>query len=505
MNPGHVDELYTAYLEETLKPAERERVEQHLRTCARCTAELAEIRQLHDDLRALPVLPLPAGFTVGVRERLRLQQPARQPFVFSWRIAAFTGTLAAAAVFAMVLMPGKNVPSNITTPGTPRPPAVTKVAPETSATVATVPIALPMAKASKPTRTVIAKVLSEPPVMVAAGAPAPDITLSPLMNDSASYRFDDSPSNDDGSVFAMVAPIAPEIWTLGVSGGTHFNLNPTGPAGFAPTYGAVSPGNKDEFPTTFTSITPANSTDGAISMNMSALPSIVTAPGLDYSPYGLGSTKGLNPTSTNYTRTLSAVNTDMTVAGSPVIQNLQDDGRLFASAVIPGAGSNIILEMQGGRVNTVTATALDTTTSKEGERIDVKIDPINPQRVSLNIADSDAPAAVKLAFNNSQNADKFYLFVPGRQQRTNFVQHNTDLLNVRNAAQDFHSGKAIVSNMAQLAQESGMYILCPADFAEKSVVQINDAPALEQLRFLADNLNYRMSVNNQLCNISSIP
>ncbi|MEI7833756.1 MAG: zf-HC2 domain-containing protein [bacterium] len=527
MNPGHVDELYTAYIEETLTPAERERMEQHLRTCASCAAELAEIRQLHDDLRALPVLPLPAGFTVGVRERLRLQQPARQPFILSWRIAAFAGTLAATAIFALVLLPGKDAPSNIAAPGNTRKPAVARHTPEASATatVATLPAEQPavepVAKPPKAIKTHTVTAIQLPPRDVAneqityVGRSSEFETGRKPMIDAprtethnlgtfVSSAVDGSMSpfgapGGGGANLSSYEPVIPEARIYTLSRTATVNLNPSGPA---------APNNNNDAPPSPYTATNGIGVDDSTPMSKSALPITVTASGLNFNYNGYkGSRMGTPSLGAAFTApaTLSVIKPQSVNTGTAVAQNLQDNGRLFASAVIPGEGSNVTLEMQGGRVNTVTATVLDATTSKEGERLIAHVDPYNSQRVNLNIADSDAPASVKLAFNNNENADKFYLFVPGKSQRANFVQNRTDLLNVRNVAQDFHGGKPIVSNMAQLAQESGMYILCPADFAEKSVTKINDAPALEQLRFLADNLNYRLSVNNQLCNITPVP
>lgn len=100
MKHTHVDEYYTAYLEDTLPEPLRQQVEAHLHACPRCSAALAAVRLLVEDVRNMPRELPPAQFTAGVRTRLaaRRQPP---PLFAGWPV--FAGAFAAVAVALLLV------------------------------------------------------------------------------------------------------------------------------------------------------------------------------------------------------------------------------------------------------------------------------------------------------------------------------------------------------------------------------------------------------------------
>lgn len=57
----HPSELISAYLDGELASSEQSRLVDHLSSCGRCSAELAEIQAVRSAVRSLPILELPSG------------------------------------------------------------------------------------------------------------------------------------------------------------------------------------------------------------------------------------------------------------------------------------------------------------------------------------------------------------------------------------------------------------------------------------------------------------
>lgn len=102
MYTAHVDEFYTAYLDGSLDERARRQVETHLDACPSCLAGLEEMRLLVAALGEMDDLPLPAGFTAGVRARLT-PRPARRWFS-DWRVPTFAGGALAAALALLLVV-----------------------------------------------------------------------------------------------------------------------------------------------------------------------------------------------------------------------------------------------------------------------------------------------------------------------------------------------------------------------------------------------------------------
>ena len=86
---SHVEPELLAYLDGELGERERTRVEAHLATCSRCTAELERLRALRQELgrtldAAISPVRLPADADARIRERLRARTEPR-PWRALWR------------------------------------------------------------------------------------------------------------------------------------------------------------------------------------------------------------------------------------------------------------------------------------------------------------------------------------------------------------------------------------------------------------------------------------
>ena len=104
-------ERLSAYLDGRLTSVERAELERHLAECARCTAELAELRQLVALLGAMPAPRLPRSFTLpeimpheaSPPVRGRASGPARRGAPAWTQVARWAGGLAAAAGFVLLV------------------------------------------------------------------------------------------------------------------------------------------------------------------------------------------------------------------------------------------------------------------------------------------------------------------------------------------------------------------------------------------------------------------
>jgi len=105
-------EQLSAYLDGELSLAEREALERHLPTCARCQQALAELRVVRRLLHAMPAPALPRSFTlppaggpvpVPLRERAAQRRSTPPTPNVAARIARQVGGLAAAVGLALLL------------------------------------------------------------------------------------------------------------------------------------------------------------------------------------------------------------------------------------------------------------------------------------------------------------------------------------------------------------------------------------------------------------------
>lgn len=95
----------SAYLDDELSAGERRSVDAHLRTCATCRRDLADLQRVKALLGALPEVEPPAGLFADVRRQLDRPVSVIGP-VGDWLRAAFRrpAVAAAAALLAVLLI-----------------------------------------------------------------------------------------------------------------------------------------------------------------------------------------------------------------------------------------------------------------------------------------------------------------------------------------------------------------------------------------------------------------
>ncbi len=106
MDTRHVEAELIAYLDGELSKRERARIEAHLADCARCRAELAELRALRDEVDATydaALSPVELSYTATQRIRERLHQTAERPGWW-WQLRRNWGVLAQAALALVMIV-----------------------------------------------------------------------------------------------------------------------------------------------------------------------------------------------------------------------------------------------------------------------------------------------------------------------------------------------------------------------------------------------------------------
>lgn len=106
----HPEELLAEYLDGTLGPEDRARVESHLSTCGSCREEVALAGPARAALSGLPELDVPAGTTWPVVQRAR--QRKRWLPTLSPRVAWATAGAAAVLIVASILIGGGILPTS---------------------------------------------------------------------------------------------------------------------------------------------------------------------------------------------------------------------------------------------------------------------------------------------------------------------------------------------------------------------------------------------------------
>lgn len=97
-------ELLSAYLDQELSETDRRQVEEHLKICAACQTELAEMKFGDELVRQRPV-PEPSGkIMLGFETRLLNQIRPRSRWSWLWRVIPIATPVAAAAVTVLVVL-----------------------------------------------------------------------------------------------------------------------------------------------------------------------------------------------------------------------------------------------------------------------------------------------------------------------------------------------------------------------------------------------------------------
>ena len=109
MTRGHVTESLSAYLDEQVSAAERERIEAHLRGCDACRTHLESLRHSVALVRGADPVPAPAGFQAAVRSKVAASAPGRTaPRVprlhLSWKTAGAMAAVLLIGIFSVNLL-----------------------------------------------------------------------------------------------------------------------------------------------------------------------------------------------------------------------------------------------------------------------------------------------------------------------------------------------------------------------------------------------------------------
>lgn len=100
-------ELLSAYLDGELEGTDRLRVEEHLKSCARCRAELEEMRTGDELVRQRPVAEPSNKFLLGFENRIVAQLRPKARWSWFWRIAPVLTPVAVAAITVLVVLTGQ--------------------------------------------------------------------------------------------------------------------------------------------------------------------------------------------------------------------------------------------------------------------------------------------------------------------------------------------------------------------------------------------------------------
>ena len=97
-------ELLSAYLDNELNQAERLRVEEHLKACPQCRAELEELKFGDELVRQRPVAEPSNKFLLGFENRVVAQLRPRPRWSWVWRIVPVLTPVAVAAITVLVVL-----------------------------------------------------------------------------------------------------------------------------------------------------------------------------------------------------------------------------------------------------------------------------------------------------------------------------------------------------------------------------------------------------------------
>lgn len=109
-----VQERLSAYLDGALSPMEMEEVSEHVRGCEACRIILSELRQVRDELRSLPEVPIPDGLHSSIMRSLEPHlKPKRRPLLNldfrGWGYRQWVPVTAAMMVLVMFVSVGGTI------------------------------------------------------------------------------------------------------------------------------------------------------------------------------------------------------------------------------------------------------------------------------------------------------------------------------------------------------------------------------------------------------------
>lgn len=500
MKHAHVTEYYTAYLDGDLPETLRQEVDAHVRVCPQCAAELRELRALVADMRTLPILTPPADFTAGVRTRLQ-QHPRRH--AWRWPVPALGGgTLAVAAALLIMLQFSPSTPISNKKASPPRQVAQAPLTQVVIPDAGTTNPVLPYVRAEKHRQTQAHRVTvatNQQPPMPAAPKPASTVSRPVMAAPSI-------PSTGEESARIVVALAPPEVMDKSI--------------------GALE--RADVLGHSVTSANTVKDAPGAPLVGGSTVPRGTAVPetGLPSNDDGYLDTTS-SAGALTFSVTPPSINTPEIIRfQTPVASEVLpvNDGRWYAAtswaklanggmldSMTTGVNTQILrtgnfqAEVQANtdrsreqqvllRVNTTRARSTmlinyadERATGKKYQNVTL---PAKLNDVVMNVPRTQNGAALQLTMKENGDAEAFYLVVPGdgpRQEKTSVHSNN----------------QSYVETLQHLSNASGVYVLCPADFAERkmSAFDADNIPPIEAILQLAEQANFSVGYSNQLLNI----
>lgn len=427
---GHVDEFYTAYLEHTLPEPLRQEVEAHLRECPQCAAELTELCQVVECLHDLPMIAAPEGFAEAVRTSLP-RVPRRVP---AWRMAL--PAVAAAAVLVLVSVGFwqfrgaylRQQPQTVA--GTPRdntlPHPLTTPRTESGVELA------PSADADSTTETpTTAKTQPEPetPEQVLKSFPQLKDVASPTSSagESAAPKRAAAPRESQPMTSAASEPPAPQANAL----------NAPAPV--------PAPAAAER------TLSDAYEPQPQARVGRAEVPSM---------------TKAASPR----------------LSGGMLLEFAEGDGQsLQLDEVVVQMNAQVVSGEKAGQVQLVMQTPTATTVRISGASSKWQ----NTQQLAINPPGGsmmlDIPAggdggSLKMTFTFAGKTETAYLFTPGVGPRKTTVDVQA-------------ANQSMLQLLQQLANESGVYIFAPGDFAQRTVTLSLRLSPIAVLNTLANQQN----------------
>jgi hypothetical protein len=162
-------DLLSAYLDNQVSAAERDRIERHLSSCETCRREYDTLRQTVMFLRAMPQVRVPRAFTLS-EAQAGIRRPSARP---GWPVGVLRGVGAIAAVLLVAVVATTLLRHPAWTPGRTVARAPKAVPPPTAA-----PAAAPRAAASAVS---LEKQALPAPSEAAAPIAAPEVTIETAM------------------------------------------------------------------------------------------------------------------------------------------------------------------------------------------------------------------------------------------------------------------------------------------------------------------------------------
>ena len=161
-------DLLSAYLDNQVTVAERDRIEGHLRACETCQREFDTLRQTVVLLRAMPRMPVPRAFTLS-EVQVGIRRPVARP---AWYGGALRGFAAVTAMVLVALVASTLLRRQTWTPG-----EMVALAPKPAQVATAAPAAAPAVAPAELAKTlVVEKAVAAPTSQEAAPLAEPEAT-----------------------------------------------------------------------------------------------------------------------------------------------------------------------------------------------------------------------------------------------------------------------------------------------------------------------------------------